>query len=209
MDTNQKVALAEAANALIDDQDAKDLYKKLQAVYELANRNVPVRLTGRAAVINPLLDMMLEDFPASERVLQLIDRKRKDRGMEALDDEVFDRKAYMREFMATKRERQRRLVELTNELRSEDDKLKGSNRMEFERIHAARWLDVKTEREDAMRERLGRRLTAEERKAVIAEFWKEVDLELDELEAFVAEEVRKPLFRRAPNGFNFKLKKKG
>lgn len=210
MDANQKALLAEAVNALIDDSDASDLYKKMNLTYELICKGVPVRLVGRAAILNPLLDLLIDDLPAGERVLQLIDRKRTEGNQESLDEGEggFDRKSYMRELMATKRERQRRLVDLVNALRSENTKLKGSPRLEFERIHAARWLNVRTEREDALREKLGRRLTVEERTNIIKQLWVEVDQELDELEAFVLEEIKKPVFRRAPEGFKFKLQPK-
>jgi len=114
----------------------------------------------------------------------------------------------MRELMATKRERQRRLVELVNMLRPESEKIKGSARIEFERVHAARWLSVNDERQDEAREQLGRRLKANERRALIAKFWEDVDAELNELEEFIRDEIRKPLHQRAPQGYKFKLQPK-
>lgn len=208
MDAHQKSLLAEAANALIEDSDAQAIYKQMLGVYELAKKGVPVQLTGRPAVLNPLLDMMLTDFPAAERVVQLIERKRSEGGMTPLDDSVFDRKAYMRELMAQKRARQAKLVELVNMLRSDKDKIKGAPRMEFERIHAARWFDVRQEREDELRTRLGRRLTEDERTGIIRQLWVDVDTELAQLEEFVQAEMRKPLHSRAPQGYQFKLKPK-
>ena len=185
MDADAKAALADAVNALIEDQDAGSLHKHLQGVYEVAKRGIPVRLTGRPGVLNPLLDLMLTDFPASERVFQLIDRKRDERDLDPLGA-GFDRKGYMRELMAKKRDRQRRLVELVNELRSEDDKIRGSARLDFEQVHANRWFDVRNEREAAARARLRRRLTAEERGDVIAGLWRDVD---DELDALAGEQI--------------------
>jgi len=208
MDADQKMLLSEAANTLIEDSNATALYQQMMGVHELARRGVPVGLTGHAAILNPLLDLMLTDNPAAERLMQLIERKRSESGLPSLDDKGFDRKGYMRELMAVKRERQRRLVELVNQLRSDSDKLRGPARLEFERIHAARWFDVRQEREDQLRDTLGRRLSLDERTNIIRALWLEVDSELDALEEFVRAEIRKPLHNRAPTGFQFKLKPK-
>jgi hypothetical protein len=191
---------------LIEDADAVSLFKQMTGVYDLARKGVPVRLVGRPAVLNPLLVLWLEDEPAAHRVIDLINRKRSQLGRSPIGDQDFNRRSYMRELMAQKRERGRRLVELVNELRSEDDKLKGATRIEFERIHANRWLDVKKERENALREAEGRRLTADEMHTIKEQLWSDVDAELDALEEFVRQEVRKPLHARAPGGFNFRLK---
>lgn len=208
MEDPSRIELAEAANQLIDSEDAQDLYKKLRWVYEVASKGLPVRLVGRAAVINPLLVLMLRDKDAGERVLQLVERKREESELPSLEgDEGFDRKAYMRELMARKRERQRRLVHLHNQLRSELDKLKGADRIEFERVHANRWLTVRQEREDELRLNSGRRLTEEERKAIIAQLWVDVDAELDAYEKWINEELRKPVLNRTSE-FKFHLQPK-
>lgn len=208
MEDPSRTELAEAANQLIDSEDAQDLYKKLRWVYEVASKGLPVRLVGRAAVINPLLVLMLRDKDAGERVLQLVERKREESDLPSLEgDEGFDRKAYMRELMARKRERQRRLVHLHNQLRSELDKLKGADRIEFEREHANRWLTVRQEREDELRLNSGRRLTDEERKAIIAQLWVDVDAELDAYEQWINSELKKPVLSRTDT-FKFHLQPK-
>lgn len=206
MSPEQKAALAEAVEHLIDDAEAIPLFRQLTGVYDLARKGVPVRMVGRAAVLNPLLVLWLEDEPAAHRVIDLINRKRSEYDRPPIGDQDFNRRSYMRELMAQKRERGRRLVELVNELRSEDDKLRGAARIEFERLHSTRWLDVKKERENALREAEGRRLTADEMDSIKDQLWAEVDAELDELEAFVRQESRKPLHARAPGGFKFRLK---
>lgn len=208
MDANQKAEIAEAMTALIESSDAETLYKQLMGVFEVARKGVPVRLTGRPAVVNPLLDLLLQDHPAGERVLQLTNKYRAEKELGPLEGGGFKRKPYMRDLMATKRDRQRRLVELVNELRSEHDKIKGSVRIAFEQMHANRWFAVRTEREEAMRKALGRGLSVDKRMDVIAGLWADVTKELDDLEEFVRAEIRKPLSQRAPNGFNFKLQPK-
>lgn len=205
MDTNEKAALAEAIEALIESTDAKDIYKKMLWVLELSAKGLPVQLTGRPSVLNPLMNLFLTDAPTAERVMELVERKRTELDQPPLDESTFDRNAYMRELMAMRRERLSRLTKLVNELRSDHDKIKGTARLEFEQVHAQRWFAVRNEREDAMRERLGRRLTQDERRGVIQRFWADVDAELASLEEFVRQEVRKPLTARAPNGFVFKL----
>lgn len=201
--------LAEAANTLVEDADAVQLFQQLVGVYDLAKKGVPVRLVGRAAVLNPLLVLWLEDENSAMRVLDLVNNKRDARGLPPVGDQDYQRRAYMREFMAAKRERGRRLVTLVNQLRAEDDKIKGTARAEFEQLHARRWFDVRKEREDALRRAKGRRLSQEELKEIIRQLWEDVDRELDELEEFVKIEMKKPLHARAPDGFRFRLKPKG
>lgn len=204
-----KAALAEAVETLILDPDAVEMFHWVNRTYELARKGVPVRLVGRGAVLNPLLTLWLDDDDRYAGVMGLINRKREERGHNPLDEGDINRRSYMRELMAQKRERGRRLVHLINQMRSDDDKLQGTARMEFERTHAARWQAVRKEREDALRDRLSRRLSNEELTRIKDQLWAEVDTELDDLEEFVRVEARKPLWERAPEGFNFKLKPKG
>lgn len=208
MTPDEKALLLEAIETLIHDTDSAQLFRQLTGVYDLAKRDVPVRLVGRPAVLNALLDLWLKDEPAAERVVDLINKKRAELGREPVGDADYNRRGYMRELMAQKRERGRRLVELANGLRAEKDKLRGTTRMDFERMHANRWYEVKKERENDLRESVGRRLTVDEMNAVASQLWADVDSELDAFEAFVQAEIRKPIHQRAPAGFDFKLKPK-
>lgn len=203
MDAESKAALADAVNTLVTDADAKTLYSYMQGVLEVAARNIPVALVGRPAVLNPLITLALGDEAAFERVMDLVDRKRSQAGLMPLSEMELDRKAYMREFMAIRRERLRRLVELWNQLRSEHDKIRGASRLQFEQLHAARWKDEKDARETALRGKLGRRLSMEERRQISTQLWEEVDAELANLEAFVRAEIKKPLSARSKDGFKF------
>lgn len=205
MNADQKAALADAVNLLIQASDADALYAQMSGVIDLARRGIPVRLTGRSAVLNPLVDLADSDPDAYERVLALIENKRAQAKLPQLEtgDSMSNRKAYMREFMAEKRARQRRLVELWNELRSERDKLRGSRRMEFERVHAERWQNEKDARVEQLRKIKNRRLTRDELTSISTQLWNDVDSELDALETFVRAEVRKPILDRSPDGFRF------
>lgn len=210
MTTTDRQALAEAVDALAQDSDAADLFTKMNWIIELIDKGVPAQLTGRPAILNPLVQLYSEDVDTFDRVITLVNRTRTNNGLPTLDNEdsdETDRKAYMREFMAKKREKQAVLVRLWNELRAERDKIKGTTRMEFEREHAARWQDEKKAREDAARGRLGRRLSNDERKAIASKLWDDVQEELDSLEEFVRSEMHKPLHLRSPEGFKFKVGK--
>lgn len=208
MAPEDKAALAEAVNTLINDIEAEQLLKQLTGVHDLAKRGVPVRLVGRPSVLNPILDLWIKDEDAAERIFQLVNRKRAELELTPIGDYDIARRSYMRELMAQKRERGRRLVALTNRLRADTDQLKGTTRMEYERAHANRWYEVKKERELAARERFGRRLTAKELADVSTQLWQEVDAELDAYEDFVRVEERKPILQRAPHGFKFRLQPK-
>lgn len=205
MDEKTKAALADAVNTLVADTDAKTLYAQMVGVLEVAARNIPVQLVGRPAVLNPLIDLAIQDEPRYERVMDLVDRKRTEAGLLPLREMELDRKSYMREFMAVRRERLRRLVELCNQLRPANDSIRGSARMEFEQLHAARWKDEKDRREDELRRRLGRRLSMEERQEVATNLWMEVDEELAALQEFVRSEMHKPLHARSKGGFQFRV----
>jgi hypothetical protein len=212
MDSETKAAIADAVNTLVADADAKTLYAQMLGVIEVAARNIPVQLVGRPAGLNPMITLALQDEAAYDRVMDLVDRKRTEAGLLPLQEMELDRKGYMREFMAIRRERLRRLVELWNELRSENDKIRGSNRLQFEQLHAGRWKDEKDRREQELRQQLGRRLTMEERQKISTTLWMEVDEELQALQEFVQDQIHKPVSARSKTGFPFKvgvLPKKG
>jgi len=207
MDADKKALLAEAVNELIEASDAQAMFKTLTGVHDVAMKGFPVRMTGRSAVLNPLLEMMLEDPERADRVMELIDRKRRERGLDVLVAPGFDRPKYMRELMADKRARLRRLVNLWNQLRPAKDAIKGTVRMEFERTHAERWYSVRLEREEDLRSAKGSRLTNEERTEIIRKLWADVDAELDALEDHVQAELRRPGTARGA-AFSFKVNPK-
>ena len=205
MDTASRAALAEAVNLLIDDPEAVRLFADMHKALELTRHGVALALTGRGAGLNPLLALATDDELGFDRVLELIDRKRQEHKLDPLGSSEPDRKAYMREFMATKRERQRQVITLLNELRSSHDQIRGTARIELERVHAARWIDEKDRREAKLRQDTGRRLTSEERKYVATQLWRDVGEELVRLEGWVRKEVKLPLHSRSKTGFQFSV----
>lgn len=204
----QRHRLEVAVSVLIDDPDAQPLFKQMSAVLHAGLQGIA--LTGRAAILNPLLNMAQIDEGAYHRILDLVALKRKLRELlplEGADEEkdTPDRRAYMSSLMANKRGRQRRLVELWNQLRSQNDALRGVARMEFERMHAMRWLDEKNRREEVMRVHVNRRLLASERRKIADKLWEDVDEELEQLAVFVRREMHLPLMQRSVAGFVWKV----
>ena len=202
MDPWKKERLVEAANALIELPDAGDLYAALIQTHEHAAKGLPIRLSGHASVLNPLLEFMLEDFDASETIFDLVEKKRSEGGLQPLRP-LFDRKAYMRELMAKRRKRLNHVTELTNALRSEMDKIAGASRARLESAHTQRWTNYRLGLENQKRLSLGRRLTKDERTDIIISAWKTIDAELDAFEHFVKDQLRKPVLDRSE--FVFRL----
>lgn len=203
MNDEERQLVKEATSILCTDDDSRKLYEHMTRAYELARKGVPVRLTGRSAVMNPLIDLMLSDHDTYEAVLQYIVKKRDALGQPPLEDSDQVRRDYMREMMVTRRARLSRLVDLWNSMRPEREKLRGKARMEFERVHGNRWFAARGDRELTMREQVGRRLTHQERTNMLISFWKEVDSELDDLEEFARNQMRAGAQRT--NVFQFKI----
>jgi hypothetical protein len=202
MDSALKQALADAVNALIHDGDASLLFKQFNATLSVVRKGAPVRLVGRASVLNPLLDLTVLDSAAAERVFDLVERKRATAGHAPLNDTVERRKRYMRELMAERRARLRRVVDISNSMRSDRDAIKGRQRMQFEGHHVKRWGAILTQREQEAREAAGGRIPLHEFVELREQLWRDVDAELDAFEAFARAESRLPLSQRKPNGFD-------
>lgn len=183
MDTNDKELLLDAVNTLIFEDDAPALYQSLLATAEFAMRH-PVKLAGRAAALNALLKMRMEDAAAFWRVVGLVDAKREARGMLPLakpaEPVVVDKTAYQKEFMAQKRERQRRAAELENLARPKTAQLRGNARLEFMNAQSAKWKQQRDAFIERARVAAGGRLSQETLALAISQFWAGVDAELDE-----------------------------
>lgn len=180
MELEDKQELLEAVNALIASPDAHELFDALRAVAPLVGR-VAVRLADKAAVLNPLLDLLARDSRAYDRVFAMIESRRASLGYDALvrpKDEGYDKTTYMRQFMDQKRERQRLAATIENLRRPERDKLMGNARLEFMRRQSARWLELRDQAVDQARVANGGQLTAELRASTLDAFWQAVDADL-------------------------------
>lgn len=177
-----KTALLGSVNTLIASPDAHELFDKLNAVAAIAT-SVPVALTNGAAVLNPLLQLRTRNMEAFDRVVRMIEAKREalgyDRLVQVTRVYAYDKTSYMREFMDQKRTRQRKAADIENMLRPTRDRLLGNARLEFMRRQSAKWKELRDERLEFARVEGGGALTAAQRKQVLDEFWKQVDIDLD------------------------------
>ena len=179
--------LAAAVSALVTSPDAAEMYDSLTVVVRLVTQaHQPVALTGNAAVLNALVDLAREDRTKLDRLMALVDVKRAEAGLAPLvtpPDEGFDKKVYMREFMAQKRLRERRAVTIENIARSERDALRGHPRMEFCRLQSLKWKTRLDELTSKVRDAHGGRAPKEALELAREKFWADIDSELDEAEA--------------------------
>ena len=189
-----------AVETLIKAPDAHELFGELQLVLKLALNNVRVALAGAASVLNPLIDLRKRNPEGYDSVLALIEKKRMDAGFDPLVTEAsersYDKTEYMREFMNSKRERERRAAEIENLIRPDREKLRGTPRIEFMRRQSAIW---KTERDrflQAAQGVHGEGLSMEKRKAAISRFWIAVDSDLEVREKRAKEEALLPAHKR-------------
>lgn len=181
-----KQQLAEAANTLIHDNKAPEMFKTLLDVLGLPP-TLPVKLSGEASVLNPLLTMARNDREAFNRVIDLIESKRASREMSPLRQPVteakFDKNKYQAELMAERRVRQIKAVDIENLRRPPSAQLEAHPRMEFMRVQQSKWMR-QLEAQLAAR-KTGKTITKAQRQEISAQFWQGIDRELEEAEAAV------------------------
>lgn len=189
----RKELLLSAVNLLIKSPNAHELMAALEAAYSVAKIH-PIKLSGDAAALNPLLDLRVSDPNTYENVLGLIETKRREIGYDPLQrpkSDKFDKTEYMRAFMDRKRERQRRAAAIENMLRPAKDALRGRSRLDFMDRQSANWkkeLDALLEKSRAAH---GGRLSKEQIEMIRDQFWNKVDEYLDKLETEARNELAK------------------
>lgn len=187
-----KQALLIAINHLVLSERAETHYNLLESLLGLPV-DTPVKLTDEAEMLNALLELGREDRDAYGRVMELVDRKRVERGWTPLlkpEPQGFNRNEYQRDFMYQKRQRERRAVEIENMLRPARDKLIGNDRLEFMRRTSARWKESRDKMMTAARQASGGTLSKDQVSAILKAFWERVDRELDEAEAETMRKIR-------------------
>lgn len=173
--------IKEAAARLASQEDAKAHYDMLNAVITKVPE-LPLRLAAPANWANPLLYVSRSDPEVFKTLIQWAHAQRIKRGLTPLhdDNDDFDRVEYMREFMAQKRDRERRAVAIENAKRPERDRLIGRSREEYQRRLAAEWKAERERRIAATRAAVGgRRLTKPELQEILRLFWESVDAKLE------------------------------
>ena len=198
-------ALLAAVNTLVLDPSAPAHYAKLHDAITAAKKVRELRLGGELCVLNPLIEVALDDVDKFASVLQLIDAKREERGVIPLDSGISiktlaDRdtyNAYMKDFMAQKRARERRAVEIENMIRGEPDRLRRRSRMDFMQTQSRKWKVELDKLLETARSARGGRVDRETDTLIRDQFWSKLDKELDELEKLAhAERLKPPSQRR-------------
>ena len=175
--------IKEAALTLTHSEAAPQLYKNLMDALAVSG-TIPLKLTGEAAAMNPLLWLAQNDFKRFGLILDHIDTLRARAERPPLQSQGFQNTSYMRDFMAAGRYRRGRASTLENKDRPAKDKLRGAPRMEFERTVQAQWkkqLDGHLDR--ARQQTPTGRITKEVLTEITNRFWSGVDTALDEKEA--------------------------
>lgn len=181
-----KEQLAESANALLHDPQAPEMYHTLLEVLGLPLK-LPVKLTGDAAVLNPLLALARRDRETFTRVIDLIESKRARQELPPLrcplEKAKFDKNKYQRELMAERRSRAVKAVDIENLRRPPSSQLIGHPRMEFMRVQLGKWSARFDERVAAVK--VGKTMPKAQRQTLAAEFLDSLDRELEIAEAAV------------------------
>jgi hypothetical protein len=183
----------EAAARLAKDESAKAHFDTLDEVLTKAGA-LPVKLFNtEASWLNPLLFLYKAHPDMFKTMVQWANDKRIQRGLTPLfgDRSQFDKTEYMREFMAQKRERERRVVAIENMTRSDRDKLRGRSRETYLSVLSRKWMDEKAALVEAEKLRTGKKgLDREVMTAITNAFWAEVDRKIDLQEEAALKKVR-------------------
>jgi len=174
-------ALMAAISALILDANAPSLYANMMLL--AVRQSNLLALSGRAEVLTPLLALYQSDRDKFDRIMDLVDSKRINRGWEALRvvQDGFDKVEYQRQFMDQKRQRERRIADIENEARPPRDRLIGNARLEFMRVQSSRWKARRDEMIAAARVQAGGQLSKSDMQARLEAFWRGIDRELDQM----------------------------
>ena len=206
MDKPTKDGVKTAVDHLIEMQEIKQVRKWLDVLRDTVDAGVDFELRGDAAFLQPLMDLRAHSMEKYTSVMNAMDDHRAASGLDRISTRP-DKAAYVAAFVPIKRGRETRLARLWNEQFSSSQQLKGDARKAFMAMHARRWTEEKQARQEKLRTQSRRPLTMQEMRAIIAEVEDEIDLELDELEKFIQDEMRKPVSQRNPNGFKFRVGK--
>lgn len=175
--------IKDAALTLTRSEDATRLYKNLMDAIGVSG-TIPLKLTGDAAAMNPLLWLAQDNFQKFTLLLEQVDAIRTRTKLPPLQKQGFQNKPYMREFMAAGRLRRGRASDLENKDRPAKDKLRGTSRLEFERTVQAQWKKQLDGHLDKARQQTPTgSITKEVLTTITNRFWAGVDTALDEKEA--------------------------
>lgn len=167
-----------AAAAAITAVDSEILRK----VATLATVDAPVQFTGDWAKFNPLVELAKEDSEAFGRVCTLIREKRAAVSLRTATTpvETFDSVAYQRVYMAERRERLRKALDIENSQRSPHNQLKGKAKEVFFKAQYEKWVKARDEHVAAVRLRQGHDFEGDGKRQAAREYWDQLDASLDD-----------------------------
>lgn len=177
-----KDEIKDALLVLVTGVHAEQLHITLRKAIALAGQ-LPIKLTGDAASMNPLLWLANHDRAAFNTRMEIIDTLRVKRSLAPLNAVGFDKNEYQANFMAQGRYRRSRASSLENSQRPARDKLKGQPRLEFERVAQAHWKKQLDAQLATARKANGGTLAKDSFQSIVSRFWSAVDVALDEKEA--------------------------
>ena len=159
-----KNAVKDAVQFLVDTDRYAELKKNLKVA--LANwKTKPMVFVGELAILNALLDVGILSGPAFQNVFDIIERTRRGSPTTGKTD-------YMRGHMAARRARERKAVQLAEIINGR--KMKPDEKEAYAMAVHTGWM---VKRGEYMAER--EPLEWSERNAVIGDYWRAVDAELD------------------------------
>lgn len=159
--------VTEAANYLVLSAHYDKLLAEVRHAIDNWDRT-PRAFSGKASVLNALIDVGVDSRVAFERMVEIIDTKR------AALPKV-RKAAYQRDLMRTRREREYAALRL-HELA--EGRLRGRARETFYRGVRARWAAAKADYLATATEKAGRPLTYQERIDATSRFWDAIDANL-------------------------------
>lgn len=192
-------SLLTAVNTLIATDRHTFMAEAIEAVAAM-NTRYPVQFADKLAVLNPLLQLRIEDANSFEKVKQLVDSKRHVEGLPPVwpgpEKEKFDKVEYQRQLMATRRRIAKTALEIENAQRPERDRLIGTARLEFENRVLAEWGSELEQQIEEMRDEAGGRLSKEATSAFRKQYWAGVEASLEERHDLLRKELLKPIHMR-------------
>ena len=152
-----------AINLLIECERYAKLVNELTSILENWDRH-PMAYAGKLSPLNALLDVGLESREAFEKLIKLVESKRRQLPKQRRQD-------YQRELMAARRSRVAKAIDLEELLHGEMD---AEGKSKFGKAIHGRWAEARNKFIKSKGE-----LTWDQRNAASQQFWNAIDEKLD------------------------------
>lgn len=197
-----RLELMNAVNLLSTSPHAQLLYGLLRAVIQAAVQR-PLKTDDlQVGFLDAFVQLAVEDKGKYDAVIELVKRKRDELGLEPLEeptpDKGFDKGEYQRDFMFEKRLRENFAADIENMIRPARDTLRGRTRMDFMQMQSRRWKEELDAALDTVRSHTpqGGRASKDDLNAVRNTFWRNIDIQLEQLHKLAHTEGSNPSYKR-------------